>query len=72
MDVGFFLEEKKKDCLKMMPAPLFPSGLLCRALAVHVAFCALGGFFEARVFGSGGEKCVAEVCVLFIEVCGGS
>ena len=29
--IKFFLEEKKKDCLKMMPAPLFPSGLLSRS-----------------------------------------
>lgn len=62
----FFLEEKKKDCLKMIPAPLFPSA--CCYLGVHVLFCALGGFLEDKAFGRG--QCVAEVCVLFIEVRG--
>ena len=38
--------------------------------AIHVAFCAVGGILEAEVCGMGGEKCVAEVCVLFIEVRG--
>ena len=49
----------------MMPAGFF---LPACYLGVHVFFCAVGGFFEVRVFGKGGERCVAEVCVSFIEV----
>ena len=61
-----FIDEKKKDCLKRMPAGFFLPACYC---AIHVAFCALGGILEDKVFGRG--QCVAEVCVLFIEVRGG-
>ena len=61
-----FFEEKKKDCLKMIPAPLFPSSLLSRS--PFLFFVRWGEFSKIRYLG--GEKCVAEVYVLFIEVGG--
>lgn len=52
----------------MMPAPLFSFRLALSEF--RSPFARHGACSKLRYLG--GEKCVAEVCVLFVEVRGGS